>query len=114
MSQQQMDFGETNRQRQEPSYDNYESGYKDPFINSSYGGIKLSPGVSSNVSSGISAGMRLALAIVSVAVLIPIAAIVLGIASGMGPFGLPGGLIALGVICVTIIVVNLAFNLPRH
>lgn len=114
MSQQQMDFGETNRQQQEPPIDNYEAGYRDPFMNSSYGGLKLSPQMTSSTQGGVSAGMRLALAIVSVAILIPISAIVLGIASGMGPFGLPGGLIALGLICLTIMVVNIAFNATRH
>lgn len=111
MSQQRMDFDETNRQRQEPPFDNYGAGYRDPFM-SSYAGQKLSSQGTSG-SSGASAGMRLALAIVSLCLLVPISAIVLGISNGAGPFGLLGGLIVLGVICLTIIVVNVAFNYRR-
>lgn len=109
---QQMDYDETNQQRQEAPYNSYGTGYRDPFA-SSYVGQKLSAQGTAG-SSGITAGMRLALAIVSVCVLVPITAIALGIGSGAGSFGLFGGLIALGLICVTIIVVNLAFNLAKH
>jgi len=108
---QQMDFDETNRQRQEPPFDNYGAGYRDPFM-SPYAGQKLSPQGTSG-SSNASAGMRLALAIVSLCLLVPISAIVLGISNGAGPFGLLGGLIVLGVICLTIIIVNVAFNYRR-
>lgn len=111
MSQQRMDFGESNRQQQEPPYDNYEGGYRDPFM-SSYTGQKLSSQGTSG-SSTATAGMRLALAIVSLCLLVPISAIVLGISNGAGPFGLLGGLIVLGVICLTIIIVNVAFNYRR-
>jgi hypothetical protein len=111
MSQQQMDFDETNRQRQEPPFDNYGAGYRDPFMNS-YAGQKLSP-QGTGAGSNASAGMRLALAIVSLCLLVPISAIVLGISNGAGPFGLLGGLIVLGVICLTIIIVNVAFNYRR-
>ena len=111
MSQQRMDFDETNRQRQEPPFDNYGAGYRDPFM-SSYAGQKLSSQGTSG-SSGASAGMRLALAIVSLCLLVPISAIVLGISNGAGPFGLLGGLIVLAVICLTIIIVNVAFNYRR-
>src|SRR5438067_810100 len=86
---QQMDFEETNRQQQAPRFDNYDAGYRDPFAGS-YTGQKLSPQAPTS-SGGVSAGMRLALAIVSLCLLVPIAAIVLGISSGVGPFGLVGG-----------------------
>jgi hypothetical protein len=111
MSQQRMDFDETNRQQQQPPFDNYGTGYRDPFM-SSYAGQKLSSQGTSG-SSGASAGMRLALAIVSLCLLVPISAIVLGISNSAGAFGLLGGLIVLGVICLTIIVVNVAFNYRR-
>ena len=111
MSQQRMDFDESNRQRQEPPYDTYEGGYRDPFM-SSYTGQKLSS-QGTGGSSGATAGMRLALAIVSLCLLVPISAIVLGISNGAGPFGLLGGLIVLGVICLTIIIGNVAFNYRR-
>jgi hypothetical protein len=66
--------------------------------------------------SSISAGQRLALAIVSVSVLVPIVAILIegGISdtdSG-NLFILSGRLIALALVCLTIMIVNLAFN--RH
>lgn len=108
MSQQRMDYDEGNRQQQEPRYDNYESGYKDPFIGS-YAGQKLSSQQGFG-SSNAPAGMRLALAIVSVAVLIPLTAIIFGTLGG-GFFS--GGLIAIGIICFTIIAVNIAFNFRR-
>ena len=110
MSQQRMDFDESNRQQQEPPYDHYEGGYRDPFM-SSYTGQKLSS--QGTHSGGATAGMRLALAIVSLCLLVPISAIVLGISNGAGPFGFFGGLITLGVICLTIMVVNIAFNYRR-
>lgn len=108
MSQQRMDYDESNRQEQEPHFDNYGAGYRDPF-SGSYAGQKLSsqqgPG-----NSNVPAGMRLALAIVSVVMLVPLSAIVLGTAGG-GIFS--GGLIALGLVCLTIMVVNIAFNFRR-
>jgi hypothetical protein len=109
MSQQRMDYDESNRQQQEPHYDNYESGYKDPFTGS-YAGQKLSSQQGSG-SSNAPAGMRLALAIVSIVMLVPLAGIIFGASIGGGFFG--GGLIALGLICFTIIFVNFAFNARR-
>lgn len=108
MSQQRMDYGESNRQEHEPPFDNYGAGYKDPF-SGSYAGQKLSSqkGLGTN---NVPAGMRLALAIVSVVMLVPLSAIILGTA-GDGVFS--GGLIALGLICFTIMVVNFVFNF-RH
>lgn len=66
--------------------------------------------------STISAGQRLALAIVSVSILVPITAILIegGISDNQaGNFFILGGrLIALALVCLTVMVVNLAFN--RH
>src|SRR6266566_8031413 len=61
-------------------------------------------------SSSASAGQRLALAIVSICLLVPLTAITLGISSG-STLGLFGGLIVLAVICLTIMVVNVVFNI---
>jgi hypothetical protein len=57
-------------------------------------------------------GQRLALAIVSLCLLVPLTPIILGITvSGIGGFfGLVGGLIALGLICIAITAVNIVFN----
>jgi hypothetical protein len=107
MSQQRIDYNEGNRQRHEPHFDNYESGYRDPFTGS-YTGQKLSQ--QGSWSSNAPAGMRLALAIVSIVMLVPLTAITFGTLGG-GFFG--GALIALGLICLTIMIVNIAFNFRR-
>ena len=62
-----------------------------------------------NLSPMPTAGQRLALAIVSLALLIPLVSIVLGSAPVMAT-GILGWLIAVGLICVTIMVVNIVFN----
>ena len=54
-------------------------------------------------------GQRLALAIVSLALMIPLIAIVGGSSTIMAT-GLIGWLIAVGLICVTVMVVNIVFN----
>lgn len=54
-------------------------------------------------------GQRLALAIVSLALMIPLIAIVVGSATIMAS-GLIGWLIAVGLICVTVMVVNIVYN----
>ena len=107
MSQQRMDYDEGNRQQQEPRLDNYGSGYRDPFTGT-YTGQKISQ--QGSWSSNAPAGMRLALAIVSVVMLVPLTAITFGTLGG-GIFS--GALIALGLICLTIMVVNIAFNYRR-
>jgi uncharacterized membrane protein (UPF0136 family) len=53
-----------------------------------------------------SAGQRLALAIVSVIMLVAMSAIALGTSQGF----LPAGLIALGILCFTVIAINAIFN----
>src|SRR5438105_8548362 len=93
MSQQRMDYDEGSHQQQEHPYGNYDTGYKDPFMGS-YAGQKLSSQQGFS-SSSVPAGMRLALAII------------LG-TMGSGIFS--GGLIALGLVCLTIMIVNIAFN----
>ncbi len=62
-----------------------------------------------NQSSVPSPGQRLALAIVSLALLIPLISIVLGSYQVMAA-GYAAWLITLGLICVTIMVVNIVFN----
>jgi hypothetical protein len=63
-------------------------------------------------STIVSAGQRLALAIVSVAILVPILGILLG-DSGISFIELVGRLIGLGVICLTIAIINVVFNRGR-
>lgn len=99
---QQMNYDEGIGEHQTPPYQSYQSGYQDPFIASS--GQKLS---SRDFGRGASAGQRLALAIVSVVLLIGATAIIFGnTAIAVTPFLL----IAFGLICFTIIVVNAIFN----
>lgn len=105
---QQMHYDEAGQERQQ--YGGYQSGYRDPFAGSP--GQKLSfPDINAS-SGGVSPGQRLALAIVSVVMLVPLAGIIFGITLG-GPggfFGLVAALIGLGLICVTIMVINYVFN----
>ena len=108
MSQQQMNYDDTNRQQQASSFDTYEAGYKDPFMNT-FGAQKLSAQPMS--SNAPSPGMRLALAIVSICALIPLSGIILGVFASSGL--IIAGLIGLGVACFTIIVVNIVFGY-RH
>ena len=106
MSQFHMDFDEAHRQQDEPQYG---TGYSNPFVGSP-GEQKLSP---QSMIGGRSnpAGMRLALAIVSLALLVPIS--IVALALGDSPFSLLKGLVGLGLVCLTIIVVNVVFNIKR-
>ena len=104
---QQMNFEETNRQQQASSFEGYEAGYRDPFVNT-FGAQKVS---GQPVGRGASAGQRLALAIVSICVLIPLSGIILGIFASADL--ILAGLIGLGVVCFTIIAVNIVFSY-RH
>ena len=79
----------------------------------SYGAQKIPPQSTSSSSGTVSAGQRLALAIVSLALLVPTSAIVLGILHSDGFFGTASALIGLGLICITIMVVNIAFALKK-
>ena len=105
---QQMEYEEGRGEQQAPPFNNYQSGYQqDPFMGSY--GQKLSSPV--DIPRGASVGQRLALAIVSIVMLVPLTGIALGAtASQDNPFALLGGLIALGVLCLTIMVVNIAFS----
>ena len=101
---QRMDYDEPGGQQQGTTFDSYQSGYREPF--SSTFGQKIPTG-----SSTASAGQRLALAIVSLCLLPAFAAIIFGISVPLlGVFGLVGGLIGLGLVCITIIAVNFVFN----
>jgi uncharacterized membrane protein len=100
--------------------DTYDAGYqggayRDPFAGAA--GQKLSMPYQQQYqqpsSQTLSAGQRLALAIVSVVMLVPLSGIIFGTTVGGGGFGLLGGLIGLGVICLTIMVINIAFNARR-
>jgi len=106
---QRMEYDESDSQQQVPPYDNYQSGYRDPFAGPSgmYSGQKIPAGFS--ISHGASAGQRLALAIVSLCLLVPLISVIVPVSVGNGVF--LGGLIALGVICFTIIAVNFVFNM---
>ena len=111
---QQMHYDETGQERPRTpinSYDSgYQAGYGDPYAGASGQKISFSD-VSFQASRdrGVSAGQRLALAIVSVVMLIPAVAIIMGTTVGQF-FSFIGGLIALALICVTIMVINIVFN----
>ena len=115
---QEMRYDEGGHERQRPPMDAYDAGYaggayRDPYAGAP--GQKMSMPYPQQSSQTLSAGQRLALAIVSVVMLVPLSGIIFGtaIGSGAGGFALLGGLIGLGLICVTIMVINIAFNY-RH
>ena len=99
---QQMNYEEGIGEHQSPPYQGYRAGYQDPFIASS--GQKLS---TQEFGRGASAGQRLALAIVSIVLLLGATAIIFGNPSIVVT---PFLLIAFGLICITIIAVNVIFN----
>ena len=105
---QQMDYEEGRTEQQVPPHNSYQSGYsQDPFMGSY--GQKISSPV--DTSRGATVGQRMALAIVSICMLVPLTGIILGITGSQNSvLTLIGGLIALGLICVTIMVVNIAFS----
>ncbi len=114
---QEMRYDEGGRESQRPPMDTYDAGYqtgayRDPFAGAS--GQKLSMPFQQQSNPALSAGQRLALAIVSVVMLVPLSAIIFGTALGAGGgLALLGGLIGLGLICLTIMVINIVFNY-RH
>ncbi len=61
----------------------------------------------SQPSRGASPGQRLALAIVSLALLVPLLGIILGAFASAGFFTI----LAVGLVCLAIIVVNIVFNM---
>jgi len=118
MMSQEMRYDEGAHEGQRPPMDTYDAGYqggayRDPFAGAS--GQKLSMPYQQQSGQALSAGQRLALAIVSVVMLVPLSGIIFGtaIGSGAGGFALLGGLIGLGLICLTIMVINVVFNF-RH
>lgn len=101
---QRMDYDEPEGQQQGSTFDSYQSGYRDPFASTF--GQKIPTG-----SHTPSAGQRLALAIVSLCLLPAFAGIIFGISVPLGGFfGLVGGLIGFGIVCITVIAVNFVFN----
>ncbi len=103
-SPQRADFEETN---QEWQYGYRDNSSRDSEYDDFAPGQKL---MYHETSKAPVAKQRLTLAIVSLALLIPLTAIVLGAASDVGNFAV---LIALGLVCFAIIVVNVVFNLSR-
>lgn len=115
---QEMRYDEGGLERQRPPVDTYDAGYQGGAYRDPYAGApgqKMSMPYAPQSNQALSAGQRLALAIVSVVMLVPLSGIIFGtaIGSGAGGFALLGGLIGLGLICVTIMVINIAFNY-RH
>ena len=113
---QEMRYDEQGDARQRPPLDTYDAGYqapyRDPFAGAS--GQKLSMPYAPQSNQALSAGQRLALAIVSVVMLVPLSGIIFGTALGAGGgLSLLGGLIGLGLICLTIMVINIVFNYRR-
>lgn len=115
---QQMHYDEAGRQY--PANEGYESGYqapaqgyRDPFA-APPAGQKLSyADMQLRSDTRASARQRLALAIVSIVMLVPISGVIFGTsigATGGSFFALTGALIALGIICLTIMVVNFLFS----
>ncbi|QBD78453.1 hypothetical protein EPA93_21630 [Ktedonosporobacter rubrisoli] len=94
----------------------YQSGYSAGELGSSYSdsfGSQQSQKIGQIPSSPSSTiGPRLALAIVSVVMLVPLSAIILlGGSSSMEGFGfIVSRLIALGLVCITIAIINVVFN----
>jgi hypothetical protein len=112
MSQQQMNFEEPGRgyQAQAPYSASREEG---PRFDDSFSGLSGQKLGQYSFGRTASPGQRLALAIVSLCLLVPLSGIALGIMSSVGPFGVITGLITMGLICLTIIAVNIVFNI-RH
>ncbi len=113
MSQQYMDNEESSRgyqaQASYPGSHEPSPGFDDAF--SGVSGQKIGQYSSGGAAS---AGQRLALAIVSLCLLVPLAGAILGITAGIGGFAIIIGLIAMGMMCLTIMVVNLVFNLSHR
>ena len=110
MSQQMdMEFDETRSERQRPSFDSYESGYRDPLVESH--GQKVSP---HEANKGPSAKHRLTLAIVSLCVLLLMSIGAMGfLTDGGHSITLPVTVllcIIIGLFCLTTMVVNAVFN----
>ena len=105
---QQMEFDETSSERQSPSFHEYDSGYRDPFVEST--GQKVSP---HHADKAPSAKQRLALAIVSLCVLLFMSIGAMGfITNGGRSITVPAIVllcIIIGLFCVTTALVNFVF-----
>lgn len=102
---QQMEFDETRSEQQRPSFHEYESGYFDPFVESS--GQKVSP---HQADKGPSAKQRLTLAIVSLCVLLLVTLGAMGFLTNGGHLITVPAIVTLciivGLFCFTTIFVN--------
>ena len=109
---QQMNFDEPNRgyQAQAPYPGSREGG---PGLDDAFSGLSGQKLGQYSFSKSASPGQRLALAIVSLCLLPGLAAIILGITASAGSFEVIVGLIMLGLVCLTVIAVNVVFNLRR-
>lgn len=101
---QQMHYDEPGQERQSPPFQPYQAGYQEPFMGST--GQKLSM---RDFGNHVTAGQRLALAIVSVVMLVGVVAILF---SGPVSFN-PMLLVVLGMVCLTIMIINIVFNNSR-
>jgi len=105
---QQMEFDETSSEGQNPSFHEYESGYRDPFGESS--GQKVSP---HQAEKAPSARQRLTLAIVSLCALLLMSLGAMGfITNGGHDITVPGIVllcIIIGLFCFTTALVNIVF-----
>jgi hypothetical protein len=105
---QQMEFDETSSEQQNPSFHEYESGYRDPFIESL--GQKVSP---HQADTRPSAKQRLTLALVSLGVLLLLTLGALGFLTNGGHVITVPAIVLLciivGLFCFTTIFVNFVF-----
>ncbi len=107
------------REWQSPSYDNRRSGsgYDEGYTGGAPYNDQLAEAVAQRLrvefrsrlrpSRGASSGQRLALAIVSLALLVPLLSIVLSMSSFTAFFAI----VAVGLVCLAIIIVNIVFNM---
>jgi hypothetical protein len=105
---QQMEFDETSSEQQRLSFHEYESGYRDPFVESS--GQKVSP---HQADKAPSAKQRLALAIVSLCVLLLMSLGAMGFITNGGHVITVTTIVLLciiiGLFCLTTAFVNVVF-----
>lgn len=105
---QQMECDETSSERQSPSFHEYDSGYRDPFVESS--GQKVSPQQADKTPS---AKQRLVLAIVSLCVLLFLSLGAMGFLTNGGHVITVPAIVLLciiiGLFCLTTIIVNAVF-----
>ncbi|HLI05662.1 MAG TPA: hypothetical protein VKV40_03760 [Ktedonobacteraceae bacterium] len=113
MSQQSQFEGE--ERHYQSGYSSYSQDEESPQSNHLHEGFGQKVFHAQPVGRFLSAGQRLALAIVSVCVLIPLVAIILSNTSSDtgGIFVIGEQLIALAVVCLTIMVINIAANWRR-